>query len=367
MRIALLTVNVYDNYGNTLQKYALYRTLEKFADYVEVFWHHGTKPFTPYNLELSPSFVGNVRSSAFQCVRENKFKEFDDTNMRTRFDLPCLEDVADDYDYFVVGSDQVWNPDLCVPGNFLEFAPPEKRIAYAASIAVPELPPNLVDYYREKISEMPYVSIRESEGVDLVEKLTGKRPLQVLDPVFLLDADEWRKIAKKPHWLNKKMYENGYLLSYFFDGKPPEQVRTLADKLGFPVVNLLDLNNFDHYVTGIEEFLYLVDHATLMCTQSFHGTAFAMNFKRPVIVYKVQIGRMVQRFSRLESLLGLFGLSDRATDIDLEIKVEDPLAIDFTRRDEVMLEERAKAFNFLSEALGVKPRENFSEVTDNEN
>ena len=162
------------------------------------------------------------------------------------------------------------------------------------------------------------------------------------------------------------MYENGYLLSYFFNGKPPEQVRTLADKLGLPVVNLLDLNNFDNYVTGLEEFLYLVDHATLMCTQSFHGTAFAMNFKRPVIVYKVQIGRMVQRFSRLESLLGLFGLSDRATDVDLEIKVEDPLAIDFTRRDEVMIEERAKAFNFLSEALGVKPREKFSEVMNNE-
>jgi len=357
MRIALLTVNVYDNYGNTLQKYALYRTLEKFADRVEVFWHHASKQFTAYDLELSPSFTGNVRASAFKCVRENKFKEFDDTHMRTRFDLPDLEDVADDYDFFVVGSDQVWNPDLWVPGNFLEFAPPEKRIAYAASIAVPEVPANLVDYYRAKISEMPYVSIREAEGVDLVEKITGKRPLRVLDPVFLLDADEWREIAKPPRWLSRKTYENGYLLSYFFDGKPPEQVRALADKLNLPVVNLLDLNNFDQYITGIEEFLYLVDHATLMCTQSFHGTAFAINFKTPVIVYKVQIGRMVQRFSRLESLLGLFGLSDRATDVDLELKMEDPLQIDFTRRDEAIVAERTKALTFLKVALGLLPQD----------
>ena len=353
MRIAMLTVNVYDNYGNTLQKYALYRTLKKFADTVEVLWHHGTKSFRPYSLELSPNFVGNVRSAAFQCVRENKFKDFDDANICTRFDLPCLEDISGDYDFFVVGSDQVWNPDLCVPGNFLEFAPPEKRIAYAASIAVPELPPNLIAHYREKISDIPHVSIRESDGADLVEKLTGKRPLQVLDPVLLLDADQWREIAKPPRWLRKKIYGNGYLLSYFFDGKPPEEIRTLAAELNLPVVNLLDLDNFDHYATGIEEFLYLVDNAALICTQSFHGAAFALNFKRPFIVCKVQRGRMVQRFSRLESLLELFGLSDRATDTDLQLKIENPLAIDFTRRDEVLPIEQAKALKFLATALGV--------------
>ena len=353
MRIAMLTVNVYDNYGNTLQKYALYRTLKKFADFVEVLRHHEAKTFTPYALELSPDYVGNVRSAAFKCVRENKFKDFDDANIRTRFDLPYLEDLADEYDFFVVGSDQVWNPDLCVPGNFLEFAPQEKRIAYAASIAVPELPSNIVDYYREKISAIPRVSVRESEGADLVEKITGKRPIQLLDPVFLLDADEWRTIAKPPRWLRKKIYGNGYLLSYFFNGKPPEEVRTLAADLNLPVVNLLDPDNFDHYITGVEEFLYLVDNAACLCTQSFHGAAFALIFKRPFVVYKIQRGRMVQRFSRLESLLELFGLSDRATDTDLELKIDSPLDINFARRDEVLPIERERAFNFLSEALGV--------------
>lgn len=358
MRIAIITVNVYDNYGNTLQKYALYRTLEKFADFVEVLRHHETKIFRPYNLELSPDFVGDVRSEAFKCVRENKFKEFEDANIRTRFDLPYLEDIADEYDFFVVGSDQVWNPDLCVPGNFLEFAPQEKRIAYAASIAVPELPPNLISYYRERISAIPYVSVRESEGATIVEKITGKRPIQLLDPVFLPGADEWRQIAKPPRWLRKKIYGNGYLLSYFLDGEPPEQVRTLAENLNLTVINLLDLNNFDQYITGIEEFLYLVDNAALLCTQSFHGTAFALIFKRPFIVYKIQRGRMLQRFSRLESLLDLFGLNDRATDTDLEIKVENPLEIDFTRRDEILPIERERALNFLSTALEVTDYEN---------
>lgn len=353
MRIAMLTLNVYDNFGNTLQKYALYRTLKKFADFVEVLRHHETKSFRPYDLELIPDFVGNVRTEVFKCVRENKIKEFEDANIRTRFDLPYLEDLADEYDFFVAGSDQIWNPDLCVPGNFLEFAPQEKRIVYSASIAVPKLPPNIVDYYREKISAIPCVSVRENEGADLVEKITGKRPVQLLDPVFLLDADEWRKIAKPPHWLRKKIYGNGYLLSYFFNGTPPEQVRTLAENLNLPFVNLLDFDNFDQYITGIEEFLYLIDNATLICTQSFHGTALALNFKRPFIVYKIQRGRMIQRFSRFDSMLELFGLSDRATDIDLEIKIDNPLEVDFARRDEILPIERERAFNFLSTAFGL--------------
>lgn len=357
MRIAQLTLNVYGNYGNMLQKYALNRTLKKFAEVVEVLWNFSTKPYTPYELEINRFYSGSLKTTAFNSVRESRIKNFSDTHMQTRFDLPYLEDVADEYDFFVVGSDQVWNPDFEFPGRFLDFAPPEKRIAYAASISVSELPADVEDYWREKISEMPHVSIRELEGVELVEKLTGKRPLHVLDPVFLLTADEWREIEKPPAWLSKKIYRNGYLLTYFFKGKSSEQselldeqVKRLAEELNLPTINLLDSNNFDHFITSVEEFLYLVNHATFLCTNSFHGTSFAIIFKRPFILYKFN-ENTIKRFSRLQTVLELFNLQERATDTDLKIKVADPLKIDFTRRDEVLPLERAKAFNFLSAAL----------------
>ena len=350
MRVAMLTINVYSNYGNVLQKYALYRTLKKFADFVEVLWQHTTVTFIPYKLELERQAEGNLRDAVFRSVRQNKLKEFHDANIQTRFDIPYLEDLADEYDFFVVGSDQVWNPDFEIPGKFLDFAPPEKRIAYAASIVVPELPENLQETYRQKISEMAHVSVREKDGCDLVEKLTGKRPLHVCDPVLLLTPDEWREFPKRPAWLNKKIYENGYLLAYFFSGNPPQEVNQLAKKLGLPMVNLLDMNNFNHYATGIEEFLYLIDHATLICTNSFHGTAFSSLLKKPFIVYRVGNLRGT-RFSRLNSMLELFGLSERATDLNLKTKLDDPLKIDFTRCEEVLSAEREKAFNFLANAL----------------
>ena len=98
MRIAMLTLNAYDNYGNTLQKYALYRTLKKFADTVEILWLTSMSPFIPYELELNRQAVGNLRNVAFMSVRQNKFKEFNEANMRTRFDIPNLLDLADEYD-----------------------------------------------------------------------------------------------------------------------------------------------------------------------------------------------------------------------------------------------------------------------------
>ena len=361
MRIAQVTLNVYDNYGNMVQKYALHRTLKKFADSVDVLWHPPRKEFLPYWLELNRNEEGNRRDTAFTAVRQYKIKEFNDAHISTRYDIPYLEDLADEYDYFVIGSDQVWNPEFSFPGRFLEFAPPEKRIAYAASIVVPELPEELKETYRQKIPEMSFVSIREREGCDLVEKLTGKRPLHVLDPVFLLTADEWRELEKRPRWLDQKRYERGYLLTYFFFGKVPAQVKTLARKLDLPVINLLDMNNFNHYAVGVEEFLYLINHATLLCANSFHGTALATIFKRPFIVYRVGMLRTT-RFSRIGSLLELFGLSERATDTALKVRVADPLEIDFSRRDEMLPRERFKAFRFLARALGTAPREKISEV-----
>lgn len=350
MRVAMITLNVYDNYGNMLQKYALYRTLKKFADFVEVLWHPNTKTFFPYKLEMERQSEGNLRSAVFRGIREYKFKQFNDTNILTRFSLPYIEDLADEYDFFVVGSDQVWNPEFTVPYRFLDFAPPEKRIAYAASITIPELPEEVQEIYRQKILEMPHVSIREKEGCDIIEKLTGKRPLQVLDPVFLLTADEWRKIEKRPPWLDKKIYRNGYLLTYFLGGNFPKEIFSFAKKFGLPVINMLDQNNFEHYITGIEEFLYLLDHATILCTQSFHGTSFASIFKRPFIVYKT--GKLrTTRFSRLGSLLELFNLSDRVITEDFSTGIDAPLKIDFTRCEEVLPLERKKAFQFLANAF----------------
>ena len=362
MRIAQLTLTGYFNYGNMLQKFALHHTLKKFADVVEVLWNDKTN-FLPETGEnsLVQCVLHKERLNHLQmyllreAVRQSKFKDFERLHVRTRFDFPYIEDLADEYDFFVVGSDQVWHPDATFPYRFLEFAPREKRIAYAASITVPTLSQNVTPYYRQKISEMAHVSLREPSGIDIVEKITGKRPLYVLDPVLLLNRDEWLAVAQKPLWLNEK-YHRGFVLTYYLRQLPPPEVKTLAAELNLPVINLLDVLNYDHFTVGPAEFIWLFANASLIFTNSFHGAAFSILFKRPFINREVDNDNLgVSMASRLTSLLKLFGLESRRSIGNKHLTADEALTIDFAHRDEILPLERDKAFNFLSAALKVKP------------
>ena len=197
---------------------------------------------------------------------------------------------------------------------------------------------------------MAHVSVREREGCNLIEELTGTRPLQVIDPVFLLSVEEWREIEKRPTWLDQKKYKKGYMLTHFFSGKPPKQVYALAEKLGLPMINLRDIDNFNHFTTGVEEFLYLADKATLFCTNNYHATTFATIFRRPFIVYRYG-NLLLSRFTRMNSFLNLFKFKDRLTDSELNIKLKDPLEIDFSTYKKVLRTEQTKALKFLTNAL----------------
>ena len=160
MRVAQLTLTGYFNYGNMLQKFALHRTLNKFTDSTEVLWIAAPRLFSETIEEryaqcvLKKERTNNPNyMEAFyrrEAVRQNKFKDFENLYVETRFDFPFLEDIADEYDFFVVGSDQVWNPKWYPSYIFLDFVPHEKKIAYSASIGVTEIPAPLKEFYRRE-------------------------------------------------------------------------------------------------------------------------------------------------------------------------------------------------------------------------
>lgn len=349
MRIAQLTLDGYFNYGNILQKFALHYTLKKFADFTEVLWINsgnaffaetgaGTPKMQCVLRKESDDYLQNFRLRA--AVRSSKFKDFENLNIQTRFDFPYFQEIADDYDFFVVGSDQVWRP-AWVP-SFLEFVPREKKVSYAASIGINVIPDDKKEFMRRGISDFNYISVREESAIKIVKDLTGRDDaILVLDPVLLLTAEEWLSIAQKPTWF-KGRYSRGYVLTYHLSKLPPPQCQILADKLDLPIINLLDTDNYNHFTTGPAEFVWLFANASLVCTNSFHGMAFSTLFKHPFVLN----GLRSQNDPRLISFLKLFGLGDRFTP-------EDPMTIDFTRRDEVLPIEREKAFRFLSEAFGI--------------
>ena len=368
MRIGQVTLNWYSNYGNLLQKYALHQTLKLFAEEVEVLWrgYYGLYPesgnATFY--QIVRPHVSNDREKLYtlrEAIRQSKFKDFENLHINTRFDFPYLEDIADEYDFFVVGSDNIWDPNKPSAEYFLDFVPREKKITYAVSVRPFTKTPTaeIKELFRKGISGFAHLSIREEMTSKAVEEVAGIKPLAVLDPIFLLTTDDWDKVAQKPTWLKEK-YRRGYVLTYYLRRLPPPEVKTLADELDLPIINLLDLENYDHFTVGPAEFVWLFKNASLILGNSFHAIAFAILFKRPFINRAFKDDKHGLSLShRLLNVLKIFGLEERRTFGEKVFSAEEALTIDFSRRDEVLPRERAKAFKFLGEALGIDPLEIF--------
>ena len=363
MRIGQVTLDGYFNYGNILQKFALHHTLKKFSDDTEVLWFDGNKLFSEiggggkaqcvlFKERRDWEKIFNLR----EAVRQSKFKDFENLHIKTRFDFPFMKDIADEYDFIVVGSDQVWNPRWNPPYIFFDFVPREKKIAYAASIGNPTIPDEKKETFRNGISDFNQLSVREEGTAKLINDLTGQTPIVLLDPIFLLTRDEWLAVAQKPTWFNEK-YQRGYILTYYLRKLPPPEVKALAAKLNLPVINLLDVLNYNHFTTGPAEFVWLFANASLIFSNSFHGVGFSILFKRPFINREIERdGSGVAMASRIVSLLQMFGLEDRRTSGEKVFSAQEALTIDFTRRDKVLPRERVKAFKFLSEALSEELR-----------
>lgn len=363
MRVAQVTFNAYNNYGNVLQKYALQQTLKKFVDFTEVLWFNGNISNSNFWAETAEiPYNKSLEYYLRSAVQLTKFKEFDERYIDTRFNIPYIEEIADEYDYFVVGSDQVWNPDV-EPINmpfeikFLSFVPPEKKIAYATSIAIKEIPTKLHEIYRLGISSFPYISVRETNSVGIIKNLTGLDAETLLDPVFLLTCDDWLKIARRPSWFNEK-YQRGYILTYFWGGTRLNFVESLAQKMNLPVIRLMNETNFNYFTVGPEEFVYLFAHATAVFTESFHGTAFSTIFKVPFTDFMKPNSTNDMTIERMISLTEMFGMKNRIASIRNGFKIESPLEIDFSTRDKVLPLEREKSFKFLSSALNVTMPQN---------
>lgn len=359
MRVAQVTLDVYDNYGNILQKYALHHSLKKFADFTEVLWlkdnnfFHDLGTWFSHKRKIDGYDLANPqRKHYYEAIRTFKFKEFENRFIKTRFDIPYLEEIGDEYDFFVVGSDQVWRPKFVLkefPGMFLENVPREKKIAYAASIAVEKIPKENLEFFRRGISNFENISMREQSGVRIVKELIGRDVPLLVDPVFLLTAKEWLKIAQKPSWINEK-YERGFIFAYSLRGVSEEILQYFSKKMNLPAVIMLNSKNFWHYVTGPEEFVWLMANASLVYSGSFHGTAFAALFKKPLVVH----GWVGSTFDRIKSLLNLFNLNDCKIEGN-DYTAVNPFELDYGTLEKVLSLEREKSFKFLSDALKTLP------------
>jgi len=362
MKVGIMTItNDKPNYGNRLQNYAVQRVLESIGCEVETINNINkrviTKPYKAFVKNIISSIHYNI--SGFEKDKLNTFlreKRFNDFNKKyikkskyfvTETNIP--KDLADSYDYFVCGSDQIWNPCFLRSSklDFLTFAKKGQRISYSASFGISEIPEERKAEYKEWINGLDYISVREEAGADIVKNLTGRDATVLVDPTLMLTNEEWRSIAKKP----KLNLEQKYLLTYFLgpiSDESKKKIENFAKKRNLKVINLLDKKDKFIYSVDPSEFIYLIDNCELMCTDSFHGCVFSIILNTPFVVFERKSkGKSMN--SRIDTLLKLFSMQDRLAD---NVTFNSNLfEMNFNNVEPILEREKKRAKEFLKNAI----------------
>lgn len=368
-RIKVLTFHRAHNHGSVLQAYALqsfvrnlvceynygvdYHLIDLHTQFQENFYSVLKSWSNPKNI------VKNIIALFYRkalCERYLAFENFikDEFSITSRYytaeELKQNPPLAD---YFITGSDQIWNvraQDFS-EAYYLPFITSGKRISYAASFGPLKIDWNKYDKFgiSKLLSLYDTISVRETGSADNVEMLIGSRPEVHVDPTFLLTADEWRKVQSSANYNNGK-----YILLYCLE--PSKQqlkwAETIGRKLGLPIVvtrfnNKNDwFNPFVHmYESGPRDFLSLIDHASLVLSSSFHGTAFSIIYHKPFYVFNGLTD------NRISSILERTDLRDRSIETRSDVDKVAIKPVDAIKIDKFLDSERQRSAKFLVNAL----------------
>lgn len=330
MNAAIITYHRAVNYGSALQAYALNRYINELGIHCETIDYRPRRQSDIYRLFEAPkspmALARNLHS--FLCLRDlrthqARFDEFlNNLVIQTAdaFTDPAdLEALDGQYDVYVTGSDQVWNPRTADfdPSYLLSFVHDKSRcLSYAPSLGTGTLPAEYHDLFRRELEGYRCLSVREEQGSSAISEVVGRAVSTVVDPVFLLDGQDWSYVGETASCT----YSGDFIFGYFIGDVPGmrEFADGLAEETGLKVIvvykNLRDLlhRTERRYDAGPREFIWYVAHARYVVTNSFHATAFSIIYRKDFWTFID--GNSEAPGERIRNILDLAGLQNRSLD-----------------------------------------------------
>lgn len=367
------------NYGTSLVGYALLKKIQQLGYEVEVinyvkrlsFWEKaeiainqfrviGLKMLTTrfVSTPTNPSYLNslNIRIKTVEAYKERKIIPF----FHDYIGYKELQEGSKNYDIVVVGSDQVWLPSGLKTKyfNLLFVDENVRKVSYASSFGVNEIPAFQKKITARYLDRFYRISVREQEGKEIVNALSRNKAKVVVDPTLLLDRNEWKEEMKDSKVDISAPYIFCYFLGNNFNAR--KAVNELKTKTGLKIITI---RHMDEYIESDEQFgdeaPYCVDpvdfikyisHASYVCTDSFHCSAFCIQFQRKFMTfYRFGIGYKGGRNSRIDSLFNLLNISREHIYQGDIMKIEN--AIDWKAVDKKLLELRHESYSYLKEAL----------------
>lgn len=322
-KVCVSTYCEWSSYGSVLQAMALKKTLLSM-DFDSFIVRDAPAPVSQKSFSFvfkknPKALIKQILSARLKTKRESLYKksvEFINKNVDIKYynDFKALNNHFPKADFYLAGSDQIWHPALCKQAFFLDFLPEGyKRLSYAASMGVTDIPKNKEETFSSLISKFDTLSIRENEVEPVVRKYTDKPIHRHIDPTFLLNSEAWRSFS------SEYVIKEPYILVFaiYWDKKLNKELKKLHRKTGCDIVALCPSGrlsiwaNKKVYDADPCQFLYLIDHAEAVVSSSFHGVALSLNFNK-----KIAAVINPESPSRLTSLLNIFELQTPAiTDV----------------------------------------------------
>lgn len=345
------------NYGSVLTYYALYKLLIKLGYSVIMI---GKQRMLEYDWEID----SKVHSRMFAL----KYYKDISPNLKME-EMHRLNRYCDT---FLMGCDQVWNYDGVARhfglNNYFDYvAEDKKKISYASSFGHDRsfTPTDKMPIVTKLFHRFDAISVREADAVRVLKDEFGIEGTQVVDPIFLLDKEEYQELLKDSR---VKETEGKYLLSYILNPTPEirEALLYVAEKKNLELINLLDAVVFDaegnrkkdkeilnlpntYDAIDSQTWLWYIKHAEFVITDSCHGVSFSLIYHRPFIA----IANRERGVSRVESLVDMLGVRERYVYDAGQIQQDEKLLsdMDYDRIDKIFDMERERSLNWLKTAL----------------
>lgn len=293
------------------------------------------------------------------CVKgfeksDSMYKQFSDNFLTIDKDWKSAKDLNSRYDIFICGSDQIWSPvkDIFNSFYYLSFTD-KKKVAYAPSIGVNSYPEEFRDRVKSLLESFSNISVREENGAKLLRSFVNKEITTVLDPTLLLTSEQWEKIIKKNEMIEP--YILCYLLTYnqTYIDFVYKYAKERNVKLKFFITDKRYLAYADiPLFVGPKEFLGEIHGTSYFFTDSFHGTIFAIQFKKRFAAFKrFKDADGKNQNSRLDNLFDILNLNNYFIAEDGLSEITQLPEIDYNRVHATLNEKREKSISFLSNAL----------------
>ena len=339
MMTKTITIHALDNCGSGLQSYALQQYLiqngieNEIIDYRPWYIHNNGRP-------LDWKFF--IKRIIFLRGLKKRRKIYDDFVANY---LNCTDKVYKSYEalkkeefqanYFITGSDQIWNSyfecgkDRAYYLSFLKGT--AKKVSYAASLGRTYFDEKKIAFLHEQTKDFQFITVREKSAISILQQ-AGQVAVQVCDPTFLLDATQYRK--------NERNVINGdYILVYLTQSSEllDSALEILKKKYNAKVVyvgSFLNRCKCDVNLTNVGpwEFVGLIDHACFVVAGSFHATVFSSILKISFAVFPYENN------IRMQELLEGLGLENRFIQSENDLNIlEQEISIEkFCQIDRIM-------------------------------